>query len=47
MNASIEALRACSEAAKNAGKEQKCTISVAAPERAEEIHALRMKEQAP
>ena len=31
MNANIEALRACSDAAKKAGKEQKCTISVAAP----------------
>ena len=31
MNANIEALRACSEAAKKAGKEQKCTINVEAP----------------
>ncbi len=31
MNANIEALRTCSEAAKKAGKEQKCTINVAAP----------------
>ncbi len=31
MNANAEALQACSEAAKKAGKEQKCTISVPAP----------------
>jgi hypothetical protein len=31
MNANADALQACSEAAKKAGKEQKCTINVAAP----------------
>ena len=31
MNANIDALRACSDAAKKTGKEQKCIIAVAAP----------------
>ena len=31
MNANSDALKACSDAAQKAGKEQKCTISVAAP----------------
>ena len=31
MNANSDALKACSDAAQKASKEQKCTISVAAP----------------